>query len=420
MDRFILAVAGHPTYSDTRWSALGRWWGGIGLLLIAVTWKLWLPQDVYPQVPLIRLGLVFPNWLQWAGLLGLIVPLFALVAEGASGSRRQRMFAGLFLAGFAILVLADQHRLQPWAYHLALIAVLLVWSQPPVCFAYLRLLLVTIFVYSAAGKFDFTFLNSIGPEMAGEVLSWIGRDEWPAGRTVVAFVFPIVELAVAIGILVPVTSRMATKIAILTHLLLLMVLGPWGLGQRAGVLVWNLLFIGMWIILFPGSFRRRDDTTEPRLATDTHRSSLVVSICFLGAWLCPLLEPIGGYDHWLSWGLYSPRNSRVTLHVHQTVVPPDDNTGALQYLAAADEKGWRRVEVDRWSLDALRVPIYPQDRYQWGVVCAVVEELGVERFRIDVYGMARRKDGHRTARHATARSQLDDPQWRWRLNSRAR
>jgi hypothetical protein len=388
------------------------------LLLIAVTWKLWLPQNVYPQVPLIRIGLGFPSWLQWAGLLALLASLGALTVEGASGSRRQRLFAGLFLVGFALLVITDQHRLQPWAYQLALVAVLLVWGRPPVCFAYLRLLLVTILVYSAIGKLDYTFMHTIGPEMAAEILGWVGREAPPDDRTLFAFAFPIGELIVAIGIVVPATSRLATTAAIIMHLLLIAVLGPWGLGHRLGVLVWNALFIGLWILLYPNVSAHRGETIETSSTAASPRSTPVVSVCFLAAWLFPLMEPFGGYDHWLSWGLYSPRNSRVTLHVHQTVVPAAGDNDVLDYLSAVDEEGWRRVEIERWSLDVLHVPIYPQDRFQWGVVFAVVDELELERFRIDVYSMADRMDGKRTMRRATSRSQLDDPQWRWRLNSR--
>ena len=65
-----------------------RLWAVFGLLLIGATWRLWTPQTVFPQVPLVRWAGLAPDWLHWVGLSGLVGSLIAVLALRPDAPRR--------------------------------------------------------------------------------------------------------------------------------------------------------------------------------------------------------------------------------------------------------------------------------------------------------------------------------------------
>lgn len=393
-----------------------RWVGLIGLALFGTTWRLWTPQDAYPQIPLISFGSQLPDFVEWAAFVLVACSLAGLLIRGTSSTQDgadqpTRILASLFLAGYFALVLTDQHRLQPWAYHLALTVVLLAWHARPLLA--MRWLLISIYCFSAAGKLDYTFLHTVGPGLVQVPFDWFGVKSSPIILQRLSIVLPLGELLLVVLLLQARTAKIGRVMAIVTHVSLLAILGPLGLDHRPGVLLWNVYFIGLWGMLRP------EVTARPRSASLGTQFATVV----LAAAIClPLLEPRGFWDHWVSWGLYSPRNSRTTLVIHQTALDrlgeEKIDVSCLKFVGEPDNMGWRPVQIDQWSLEELGVPIYPQDRFQFGVARAVVSDLKLERgFRIDVYGMANRWTGKRKVRSATSLPELASERWKWRLNS---
>jgi len=411
-----------PEHGIAEQTFCGLWVGLIGLALFGATWRLWIPQDLYPQIPLISLGRHLPDAIEWAALVLVACSLAGFLIRGVSRSQGgatqpTRVLASLFLVGYFVLVLIDQHRLQPWAYHIALIVVLLAWHARPLLA--LRWLLISIYCFSAAGKFDYTFLHTVGPELVQVPFDWLSVKPSPVTLQRLAALLPLGELLLVVMLLRARTVKIGRVMAIAAHVSMLAILGPLGLGHRPGVLLWNAFFIGLWAML--PSLTRFEVSERPRSASRPsigHRFATVI----LAAAIClPLLEPMGLWDHWISWGLYSPRNSRATLLVHQTaldrLVEEKLEASCLKFLGARDNMGWRPVQIDQWSLVELGVPIYPQDRFQFGVARAVVNDLKLERgFRIDVYGMANRWSGERQVRSATSRPELTAERWKWRVN----
>jgi hypothetical protein len=399
-----------------------RWVGLIGLALFGTTWRLWIPQDLYPQIPLISFGRHLPEFVEWAALALVVCGLPGLLIRGASSTQRgatqTRVFATLYLAGYLLLVTIDQHRLQPWAYHLALIVVLLAWHARPLLG--LRWLLMSIYFFSAAGKLDHTFLHTVGAEFVQVPFDWLGVQPPPVTLQRLAVLLPLGELLIVVVLLRRRTVKVGRFMAIAAHVSLLVILGPLGLGHRPGVLLWNVFFIGLWGLL--PSLTRWDIRERTRPAAQSSTGNRFATVILAAAICLPMLEPMGLWDHWISWGLYSPRNSRTTLSIHQTaldrLVEEKLEASCLKFLGAPDNMGWRPVQIDQWSLEELGVPIYPQDRFQFGVTRDVVSELKLKRgFRIDVYGMANRWTGKRKVRSATSQPELTADRWQWRLNN---
>ncbi len=156
-----------------QWCLLQLAWSVFGLLLFAVTWRLWVSQDVYAQIPLIRVAGSVPEWIE-CSLAAVVLSVLAgvglqkiseLSGEGGrwTGWFPRRIAGDVFISALGGLFLIDQHRLQPWAYQLALIAIVLRFAgSPQRGLVLLRVLTISIYLYSAIGKFDYQFLHTVG------------------------------------------------------------------------------------------------------------------------------------------------------------------------------------------------------------------------------------------------------------------
>ncbi|MBW3596497.1 MAG: hypothetical protein KY475_04385 [Planctomycetes bacterium] len=369
----------------------------LALSLFAATWRLWTPQTVYPQIPLLPIGRIAPLWLDWAGLAGIVL---SLSVATVAGSERTWGRAALWLFAISVagMIVLDQHRLQPWAYQFLLIALVLSSRGGNRAVALLRALAIGVYFWSALGKFDYTFLHGLGQQFLATMTGWFGvaAEDWPAtARVAAAALFPAGELLTAVGLCFRRTRLPAVILAVVMHAGLVALLGPWGLDHQPGVLLWNGFFAAQAIILFTPLPESQE--TE---AYNTHRFGAAELLIVLAVTL-PVLEAGGRWDHWPSWGLYSTRAEGARIYVHRLAAfrLPEDLQAHLRPAPPGED--WRELEIDRWSLETLAAPVYPQARFQLGVAEAVGRryELGgfiqaVHYHAADRWTGRRREEAH--------------------------
>lgn len=353
-----------------RETTLRRWWAVAGLVLFAVTWKLWTPQSEFPQIPLFG----------WAGSLPLFVDRLAFgvllgsLATAALKPDSPRVWFA-FAASQVVLFALNQHRLQPWAWQLLLMAIW--WSASKMrqdshrsCIA----LTISIYFWSAVSKLDASFMASHGQTLIEALLGAVAVDAapWPPRwKWWLALCLPIGELLVAVGLCWRKTRRAALIGAMMLHVGLILALGPLGLGHRPGVLVWNVAFVGhIWLLFGPGKFVVPPSggavlQTRNRLKAEL-RTALVALVC-----LWPATERWGLCDRWPAWSVYVARSERVS------VLLTEEGVRRLPESARRCVSDGE-LPLDRWSLEALDVPIYPQLRFQLGVVEWLLPRCGEE------------------------------------------
>lgn len=387
------------------------------LLLVSVTWRIWLQQDAYPQIPLFGWARSAPRWIDVCLLIAMIASAIGTWMPTASARR----YGGLaFLISAALLVVLDQHRLQPWLYQLMILSVFALLLVDRDYTAYARLLLVSIYLFSAWSKLDHQFLHTLGQQFSKELFGWlqINVENWsPNLRLAGAALFPVGELCVGIGLLAPKTRTLTSYVAIVLHLGLLLILGPWGLQHHYGVLTWNAFFIvQIWILFLNGPKSFDDDSNTERQPTEPS-ANWKQWLC-TGIVLLPLLEPVGLLDHWPAWQLYAPRNSRITMSVLESKL--DSLPDELSELTTGNGF-WRRVNLDRWSLESIGVPIYPQDRFQLGVAIAIAEKYGLGGgVQVELQSASSRWDGERKAQTLRSVDELRKSATHFRLNTSPR
>ncbi len=434
--RLIACFDDPSTAQLWRHDLLGRWLGMGGLALVAATWRLWTPQTIFPRVPLCSFWDGFSATGEWLLLVLLLVALFALVVLPKLPRWRTLALAIVALT-LVLLIAGDQHRAQPWAYQLIVVSCLWAAVTPWRGVVLLRLLVVSIYLYSAVAKLDYAFLTTLGPQFRDALLHLVGMsaERWPSGvRALANSAFPIGELLIALLLCFARTRVAGLLGSLLMHALMMILLSPWGLDHQPGVLVWNIYFLGQNVLLFGGTLRAgnlkksqpsqqesRDarrpttDAATEEASSEQQRwtspvgrfASIVVEIGVGWVLFWPLLEPWGYCETWLAWGLYAPRAERTTVLIQDR--DREQLPAQLQpYLEATEEEGgWWRLRIDQWSLDALQAPIYPQNRVQIGVALAVAAEPALDgRLRVVAFTKANRLTGERQYREYFGEAEL--------------
>ncbi len=399
---------------------LQRWTAIFCIALVVSTWRLWTPQTGFPQVPLFS-GLCFaPAWIDWICLGCFLVGLLVLFV--ASPGRWNTCACLLVLASLPVFVCLDQHRLQPWAYQLWLFTAIWLCCDDKRGLSLMSWLVVSIYFYSALGKFDFEFLHTVGQQMLGAMAKLVGQDSStiPAPvRLALVAVFPMTELAIAVGLAWPKSRRIAGLLAIVLHFTLIIILGPLGLNHRLGVLIWNALFSVQAFFLFVvkrklGPDSRIDALQSMRNGHGGLRGLPQTLCCALIAIaiVLPCTERFGIWDHWPSWALYAPHSSRVRVEVAGSSAGrlPTELAALIAQPALPEGEmlDWAIVPIDVWSLRSLDAPIYPQSRFQLGVATILASLVDSEsEVRVTILGTASRFTGQRQSQVLEGSAQID-------------
>ncbi len=346
----------------------------------------------------------------------------------------------MVVAGFG-LVWLNQHRLQPWHYQLTLFAALFLWMSAGGRWKWLQHITISVYFYSAISKFDYEFLYSMGPRFLQPVLRVLGiGDSWDWQTLAsLSILIPVGELLIAIGLAWPRSRWWAGWAAIGFHLGLTFLLSPLGLNHSFPVLLWNVHFLGIAVCLFvlrprwgQSSSATLATANDPRDQLDAPEKShaprvLVPFTQRLAAFACvvlmllPLLERAGKWDHWPSWAVYAPHNSRVDVWVAST--SRDKLPATLRELTTEPELGtlWISLPLRDWSQQTLGVPLYPQDRFQLGVARAIANQLNSEiEIRATLLGPASRFDGHRNEWELSGRTAIRQASEKFWLNTMPR
>jgi len=376
-----------------------------GVLMIS-TWRLWVGTPKFPQIPLLSVFVGTPIWIDYVALvvcgISSVMIVGTLVGKRSNGGEtliapQLKLACLIWVLGLAVLFSTNQHRLQPWAWQFFIFAILIVLSPTKQCSIIAsRVVVVSIYLWSAIGKFDFQFLNGLGKQFPAEIANLIGYpipsetiSTWVVG------LLPLGELLVAVLLIFQTTRRLGVLTAIGLHLGLVAILGPWGMDHHVGVVIWNLVFALISAILFWPT-RKQPDSQAESFSPERFSTKHTLTIVFTAIVVC--LPLYSAWDHWLAWGLYSPNNRRCTL---QLIVPPgQDIDETLQpFLVPVESEfvGADVLEFDmgRMSLELLDAPIYPEARMQLGVVRWVQQRFNPPASIVSIQGKSDRFTGVR-------------------------
>ncbi len=396
--------------------------GLFGLILVFESWLLWMPQDLYPQVPFFSTLTDLPAILHYFLAGGILISLSLVLFLPAS-----KKSSRIFLISFAFFSIAstllNQHRFQPWMYHLVITACILAIAPAKHSIRFLRIVVISIYFYSACSKMDAVFPDLTGGRILKGIFKVIDYDAKfmdPKTFRLLVFMFPAGEFLTAILLSFKRSRFFGLILSVIMHVVLFLTFSPLGLHHQNGVLIWNVYFVVQNILLFRSVSKNKTNNVSPEEKQSQPRSLgtaaafvLTMTVCLL-----PLLEPWGYFDHWPAWGLYASRQERVRISIHESFA---DHIGEElnPYLEPARfNDRWRRLRIHQWSLDKLKAPMYPQDRFQIGVALAVGKKLQLgKNIRVEREGVANRWTGKRTGSEFTGMEEIEQFANSFRLNA---
>lgn len=370
---------------------------GMLLAQCVASWPLWLGTQVFPQVPVLAFlqsvppafDLVLTSCLALAGLATLI----SSFAGQPSASRIIRYSWRAVMLFLLLLMLLNQQRIQAWAWQGILLALCFQLRSPGQTLALLRWLTISIYLYSAVSKCDASFLQTHGQVLLDGFLNVAGGQKLdsPWLRSILIAGFPLGELLVALLLAIPGTRRWGCLMSLVLHLMLITVLGPFGLNHHPPVLIWNLFFLLQNPVLFPG--REAEPVAEGTRTIWSSPRSLLLALVILVA---PALEWFDRMDVWPAWGLYASRGAKVQVEISRSQF--DSLPESLRPFSTPlpQEPNWLRVDLFRWSFAETGAPANPEDRFLLGVANSLTDPLPDGSFRITHFSTANRQTGNRT------------------------
>ncbi len=411
---------------DRRYFWLQRFWALLGLTLIIFTWNLWTPQTVFPQIPFFEFLVNVPGVVDWI-LLSLAVASLVGVLLFRRGVGVKFSLI-IFAVSASLMVSLDQHRLQPWMYQFIIYAIIMACCPARSAMAKLRWITVSIYLFSAVSKFDFQFAETLGVEFLSTLVGFVGLDpatwsKWLVTAMVVAF--PAFEFMAGISLIYRPIRRIAIWAIVAMHLLLLLILGPLGLDHQFGVLVWNVYLLGQAVILFGwvGSTRRVGEggRSEGNASTNTEQAkhepaARLEQLAFILVAIVlaiPFTVGTGVCDHWLGWEVYAPRSSRAKLEIYEEV-----SSELVPFLVPSSK--FNELDIERWSLETLHVPINPQARIQFAVASYVIESNDLRSFQVSIGGISNRTTGARKQETIVRKDRLKMKASQFWLNTKVR
>jgi hypothetical protein len=387
---------------------------------MASTWRLWVVDSGFPAVPLFEFARTAPLWFDRLLHLVIIIGLAGLlVLRGRS--RWECAGAVAVSSSLAASFVLNQHRIQPWAYLAAIGCLAFTCGDPGRTLSLWRILSVSVYIFSAMSKIDYAFLDGMGLRFLTIGLSFFRSEPSDLPRVVqnvAIFAMPAGELAIGCGLLWERTRLFALALCVLLHGTLILILGPAGLHHQPAVLIWNAEFMLQVLILFTSHGRCPTLAAHGNARTFSGRLAEWVTVV---AMVCPLWEPVGIADHWPSWSLYSEQVDKVEVYVRTDAV--SRVPWELRQWARTDpvNREWTKVYIEQWSLNRLRAPVYPEDRFQLGIAIALAERCRLDRsVLVRIHSPPHRRRGDRTREDLVGMHALREKANSFWLNARPR
>jgi hypothetical protein len=319
------------------------------LIGIGMSLPLWAGERLFPHIPVFR-GMELPGAVHWvlAGLLAIALVVNML--------QLKKLWAVALLTLMTLIILPDQMRLQPWVFVYFLILfplglVALTAKNAASLLNYVQILLIGVYVWSGLHKFTQSFIDIIYPLLLKGLFK-ISDDSYLLEAREWGYLLAAVELSIGIGLVFPKTRNVAVIGAVFTHLLII----AWVLigNPNYTILPWNAAMIAV-VILSSWNVKNRISlwpATSPSLRWATAALALLI-------WLMPVLNIKNKWDAYLSFNLYTERISHMYVGLRQQALEGIDPRLGDYYAEENLIEEGRVIDVEKWSFDELKVPVYP-------------------------------------------------------------
>lgn len=329
----------------------------IGMLLsLATSWRLWTSNRLFPQVPLFNFGFQISSPFDY-----ILFGLFIISIVGLLISRNTKLFVYSSLGIGIVLAIIDQNRLQPWFYMYMMMLFVLCFYNWRVDEPKNYTAIFTTIGLVMGGVYIWSGIQKINPNFMEHTWAWFIK---PLERILtteqctIAYKFgyavPVIEIAIGIGLFFEQTKRIMIPLAITTHIIILIILGPLFHNYNPTVWGWNFAMILLVYVLFAGN-------TQSKYK---HLSYLVefkpIFVIIIFCYCLPTLNLFNKWDSYLSANLYSGNTTKANIYLSKEA--KSKLPYYIQHYAVAQNNELYELQIRNWALNELGIPGYPEKR----------------------------------------------------------
>lgn len=325
------------------------------LLSMALCYKLWLGERVFPLTPVFGFIPQFQHPFDYI-LAGFAAVLLICIAV----MRSPQKLIILFVCVAVFMMLQDQNRLQPWFYQYVLMFFILSFFNFRCDDTRKQTSIVIIFKVMIAAVYFWSGLQKLNPNFLADTFPWLMEpvtNHMAAGSIehfrFLGYSFPLIETATGICLLIPSLQKLAVMSAIIMHLFILFILSPLGHNYNPVVWPWNVAMILLVLLLFYNEVRfGMVDLTN----AFTYHSVKIVFVLFV---MMPLLNFFNLWDSYLSHNLYSGNTSGGVIYVSDSV---ESKLPAAVKPYCLGDMNQNQITIKYWCMMEMGVPAYPEKR----------------------------------------------------------
>lgn len=324
---------------------------------IGFSFKVWHTDRLFPVLP------VF-DWIpsssdDVSGFLAMIL-IFGLLIGAFVKSRNY--FIGFFIL-LLFLLLQDQMRWQPWVYiYVAFLLPFAIWKRvDEKLLPYFQFLLIGVYLWSGAFKFGGSFIELTWDKMLRTLL----LIDDPGTRQSLHFLgygIPIMEMLIAFGLFFKKTRNLSVLLAIITHVIILIYVIT--NQQNSVIYPWNFAMILLVILCFYKADNSLSNWASRQARSPEYSRKIKLQIAS-GAFFfvfMPVLNPLGLWDNYMSFHLYSGTNGTFCVGLDQDQYKKVDQELYDYFWVVEEPDGKFWIYINLWALDELNVAFYPEER----------------------------------------------------------
>jgi hypothetical protein len=338
---------------------------------IALSFPLWTGDRLFPATPILDL---IKDLRLSSDIFFLTILVISL---GLSFFSSYRGFVLLSVFSITIMMVCDQMRWQPWVYlyTLMLIAFLITDDSPQgnrMRLNNLRIILTGVYFWSGAHKLNPNFIDHTYRDIITRFLNIQNISET---MLTLGYVIPLTEITMGLALLTSRFRNAAVCLAAFSHIFILLFLSPLGINANSVVYPWNLAMIVFVVLLF-----WNEKAVMVFSFSKLHRNIGQLSFILL-IWILPFLNFFGMWDHFLSFSLYSDNENIYYIAIEEKELPKIDDRLRPFLAEVPGISGGRLIDINKWTLNELNVPFYPERRV-FKVVAKTFCDLGIEEGKI--------------------------------------
>lgn len=343
------------------------------LIGIIFSFKLWHADRLFPLAPVFGF---LPEFAPAAGkFLAFALPA-ALIANCFIHKRTINSFV---LVIVLLLALQDQNRWQPWVYIYTLCLLpfsVLNKEQTSVSelLTYYQLLLLGVYFWSGVHKVNANFIDITFKQILTDLFK-IEKPELLQSLKHWGYAIPALEILTAFLLLIPKSRKAGVYLATATHLFILIYLSPFGVNDNYIVYPWNLAMIGLVFLAFYGL---KGSVTLPAKEMKVTILNLFIALVTC---LLPVLNFFGYLDNYLAFSLYSEKINEYYIIVEESALDKTSKALSPYYLKDENLRGGQIIQVNKWAMDEMNVPFYPETRVFKRVASSFCD-LGIEEGKL--------------------------------------